>query len=52
MCWHKWGKWETYGQKMTYHRFEIDKTIHYVETQQKRTCEKCGLEQQRKVKEQ
>jgi len=51
MCWHKWTKWETYTRDMERHFFETNTVIPHIARFQKRTCIKCGLEQQKKIKD-
>jgi len=51
MCWHKWSKWETYKCEMNRYIYRTDKTFTYMETRQRRKCEKCGYTQDKEVRE-
>ncbi|KKL72897.1 hypothetical protein LCGC14_2080340 [marine sediment metagenome] len=56
MCFfHRWSKWEKYDEEgiqligILAAKENRGKCFHYVETRQKRTCEKCGRQQDIRV---
>ena len=50
MCWHKWGKWIDYELHSTRFFPVTGKEFAYMDTMQKRYCDKCGVRQDRRVK--